>query len=225
MSNTLQDYAVEHGTDKQKRKHNYVAIYDALFTPFRQEIFDLLEIGIYHGGSIRMWRDYFPNATIHGIDIRQRHINSIKDTERLVLNKVDQGSEAQLKEHAKKGPWKIVIDDGSHVSKHLKLTFDILWDTVEPGGYYIIEDTHCSYWKYPGKNWVEEGEESLATRMLRLADEVSSATYYKGAYNNYFVRHEIQALTKHQIEVEYIQFRMGMIIIKKRGTTADYGRP
>ncbi len=221
---TLNDLAVEHGTDKQERKHNYVSIYDPLFTPFRQDTFDFLEIGIYHGGSIRMWRDYFPNATIHGIDIRQAHINKIKDTERLALHKVDQGSESQLKEYAKEGPWKVVIDDGSHKSSHQKLTFDVLWDEVEPGGYYVVEDTHTSYCNHPKNTWID-CDETLVQRMLRLTDEISGARYNRGCYNNYFIRKQYGDLTKYQIEIEYIQFRMGMIIIKKRGATADYGKP
>ena len=220
--NTLNDFAEEYNTDKQMNKHNYVAVYESLFSPFRQDTFNFLEIGIYHGGSIRMWRDYFPNATIYGIDIRQAHINKIKDTERLVLNQVDQGSEVWLKEYAKQGPWKVIIDDGSHKSSHQKLTFDVLWDQVQPGGYYIIEDTHTSYWNHPVFNWID-CDETLVQRMLRLADEVSSATYHKGDYNNYFILKQHGDLTKHQIEVEYIQFRMGLIIIKKRGGL--YGKP
>ena len=215
----LDDLAMLHGTDKSSIGHNYVAIYDPLFTPFRQEPIKFLEIGIRYCCSLKTWRDWFPNATIYGVDIRQKWVNKYKNEERMVLKRVDQGDAQQLTEYAKKGPWRVVVDDGSHKSSHQKLTFDILWGQVEPGGYYIIEDTHTSY-------YVEDGyDETFVHRMLRLTDEISSAPYYRGAYNNLFVRKEDEGLTKHQREVEYIQFRMGLIIIKKRGELSDYGRP
>jgi hypothetical protein len=39
----------------------------------------------------------------------------------------------------------IIIDDGSHVGEHILTSFKILWSTVKPGGYYIIEDLHSIY--------------------------------------------------------------------------------
>ncbi len=225
----LSDLATEHGTDKQETEHNYAPIYDHLFTPFRQDTFNLLEIGLYHGNSIRMWRDWFPNATIYCIDIRQKWINlllkSPEGLDRIVWDKVDQSNEHQLTEYAKKGPWRVIVDDGSHKSSHQKLTFDILWAQVEPGGYYIIEDTHTSYKLTNFKTAFIDCAETLVQRMLHLADEVSGSPYTRGEYNNLLVRKNNNALTQHQKEVEYIQFRMGLVIIKKRGELADYGRP
>lgn len=225
----LDAVALTRGTDKASDGHNYTAIYDPLFTPFRQDTFNFLEIGIYHGDSIRMWRDWFPNATIYCIDIRKKWINMLilskQGCERIVWDKVDQSDEQQLTEYAKKGPWRVVVDDGSHVSSHQKLTFDILWDQVEPGGYYIIEDTHTSYFEEVWRTIFIDCDETLAQRMLRLADEVSGASYTRGEYNNLLIRKNNEALTSHQRDVEYIQFRMGLIIIKKRGESSDYGKP
>ncbi len=225
----LDDLAKKRVTDKCSDGHNYVAIYEHLFTPFRQDTFNFLEIGIYHGGSIRMWEDWFPNATIYCIDKKKKWINSIEcldwsNRERIVVDRVDQSDAQQLTEYAKKGPWRVVVDDGSHYSSHQKLSFDVLWDQVEPGGYYIIEDTHTSY-DIGFKTPFIDCDETLVQRMLRLADEVSSAPYKSGEYYNLFVKKSNDALTQHQREVEYIQFRMGLIIIKKRGESSDYGKP
>ena len=223
----LDDIALRQGTDKNSDGHNYTAIYDHLFTPFRQDTFNFLEIGLYHGESIRMWREWFPNATIYCIDIRMKWINRCiksNDCERIVLDKVDESDEQQLIEYAKKGPWRVVLDDGSHKNSHQKLTFDILWDQVEPGGYYIVEDTHTSY-DIKFDTIFIDCDETLVQRMLRLADAVSDSPYTKGEYNNLLVRKNNDALTKHQKEVEYIQFRMGLVIIKKRGESSDYGKP
>lgn len=229
----LDTIALRTQTDKNSKSHNYTAIYDPLFTPFRWDTFNFLEVGIYHGASIRMWREWFPNATIYGIDNRQKRFNEFNrveirigsNSERVVLDKVDQSNAEQLTEYAKKGPWRVIVDDGSHKSSHQKLTFDILWDQVEPGGYYIIEDTHTSYFPERWKTVFIDCDETLVQRMLRLADEVSGAPYSSKAFNNLFVRMENDDLTQHQNEVEYIQFRMGLIILKKRGELADYGKP
>jgi len=55
-----------------------------------------------------MWEEYFPNATIHGIDYKQYESGRIK------ITIADQGDENQLKELEKLGPFDILIDDGSH---------------------------------------------------------------------------------------------------------------
>ena len=214
--NTLQEYALRNDTDKNEDGHNYVVVYDPLFTPFRQDTFSFLEIGVYQCSAHRTWRDYFPNATIYGIDIDPKAIDKYKNEERMILQEVDQGNEQQLIEYSKNGPWKVILDDGSHRSSHQKLTFDVLWNSVEPGGYYIVEDTYTSFWDNHPKNLFVDCDETLVKRMLRLADEVSSAPYYKGFYSNYLLRREKETLTKYQDEVESIQFSMGLIIIKKR---------
>ena len=97
--NTLQDYADKYGTDKNATGHNYVSVYDPLFTPFRQDTFNFLEIGVYQCGAHRTWRAYFPNATIYGIDIQLKVIDEFKHEERMVLQEVDQGNEQQLIEY------------------------------------------------------------------------------------------------------------------------------
>ena len=64
--------------------HAYSCIYDLLFSQMRNQPINLMEIGLDIGGpefgndenrkvkdvpSVRMWREYFPNAHIYGIDI------------------------------------------------------------------------------------------------------------------------------------------------------------
>ncbi len=218
---SLDDMAKQYDTDKASHKHNYVAVYEPLFEEFRQDTFNFLEIGILKGSSHKMWRDWFPNAIIYGIDIRRCGEDSaFRKLERIVVDQVDQGDEQQLTEYAKKGPWRVIIDDGSHIVSHQKLSFEILWDQVEPGGYYIVEDTHTSYPDYRhGKMETRylDSDETLVQRMLKLTDEVCSTTYWSKAYVHYFVKNERENLTKYQQEVESIEFRLGLVIIKKRG--------
>ena len=55
-------------TDKNTL-HSYLDLYENLFADKKESAKHILEIGIANGGSIKLWKDYFTNATIHGIDI------------------------------------------------------------------------------------------------------------------------------------------------------------
>ena len=49
---------------------NYFNIYDELFKKYRNKKITFVEIGIFSGGSLFMWRDYFgKKARIIGIDL------------------------------------------------------------------------------------------------------------------------------------------------------------
>lgn len=139
--NELQLLAEKHETDKAE--HGYCDIYDKKLAVRRHEPLNVLEIGVYMGGSLRMWREYFPNATIHGLDINVERCGAIDG---VTLHKQDAADAVLLRKLAEKhGPWDLIIDDASHTMKHQQRTFDTLWPHVESGGYYIIEDLHTSF--------------------------------------------------------------------------------
>jgi O-methyltransferase len=132
--------------------HTYTPKYHNLLNSLRESTKTVLEIGIGNiplmqiytgekykpGGSLRMWRDYFINAHIYGCDILE---NVLFNEERITTILLDQSNEASLNNLKNKlGNMDIIIDDGSHIESHMFLTFKILWDIVNPGGVYIIED-------------------------------------------------------------------------------------
>ena len=82
---------------------------------------------------------------------------------------------------------------------------------MEPGGYYIIEDTHTSYWEH-----MIDCDQTLMQRMLEVTDELSTAPHHKHYYSNILRRRVNEQLTKYQNEIEYMTYRIGMIVIKKR---------
>jgi len=207
---SLRELAERHGTDKAPAEHDFVAVYDALFGDIRFDAFKLLEIGVYLGRSHNMWLDWLPHASIFGIDVEAK----VKKYEkaRLTIDVVDQGNREQLLVYAReKGPWKVVIDDGGHMSSQQISTFEVLWDYVEPAGYYVVEDTHCSYWK----EFVDT-EESLMAYMLKLTDHVCTAPHYEGYVAGIAHRRAKEPLTKLQDEIEYVTFRPGILVLKKR---------
>ena len=55
--------------DTDKIQHDYLEVYDPILSAWTDKQIKLLEIGIHKGGSLELWRDYFPKGTIVGIDL------------------------------------------------------------------------------------------------------------------------------------------------------------
>ena len=106
----------------------------------------ILEIGVWRGGSLSLWRNYFGDeAVIFGIDIDPESATwGTEQAEVRVGSQVD--SAFLLRVIAEMGGLDIVIDDGSHQSKHVIETLKILWPHLSDHGIYIVEDLHTSYW-------------------------------------------------------------------------------
>lgn len=126
----------------EKVGHGYLPIYERLWNHLQYEPIILLEIGIYNGNSMRTWCEWFPNATIVGIDYNP---NNPMKTDRANLHFGEQEDTAFLWEIANAyREFDIIIDDGSHKWSDQQISFEFLWPYVKSGGMYIIEDLHVS---------------------------------------------------------------------------------
>lgn len=126
----------------------YLDTYDPILAPWADKEIRLLEVGVHKGGSLQLWRDYFPRGTIVGIDV-----NLPKDFLPGERIQVFQGSQADtrfLSEVANKvAPegFDIIIDDASHIGALTKTSFWHLFENhLQPGGLYAIEDWGTGYW-------------------------------------------------------------------------------
>ena len=125
-----------------KNKTGFIPIYEHFLDSLREKEINILEIGVDKGDSLRLWRDYFSKAKICGIDIVKKDF-SINNVEILCG---DQSDYNFLSEIVKKyGKFDVIIDDGSHVSKHIISSFNYLFDYLNENGLYIIEDLQTSY--------------------------------------------------------------------------------
>lgn len=141
-----------HGTDKAGF---YTPFYDLLFRDRREKVYKVLEIGIgtVHamshvpgykpGASLRMWRDYFPNAEIFGLD-NDRAVMDAPLGERIIAFHCDQSSGDELENVLPHlglgGKFDLIVDDGSHNPEDQFLTFRILSRLLDSRGLYVIED-------------------------------------------------------------------------------------
>jgi len=138
------------GTDKDG-VHFYCQHYQHHFQALRHERVNLLEIGIggyddpnQGGASLRMWKTYFPNGRIAGIDLLDK---SSLEEERIRTFAGSQVDEVFLKGViAEFGTPDIIIDDGSHRPEHVIASFKILFPLLAPRGIYVVEDLQTSYW-------------------------------------------------------------------------------
>ena len=154
---------LEHGTDKAA-DHWYTPHYHQRFEAIRQDPITLLEIGIggYNdpsagGKSLRMWRDYFPNAVIVGLDITPHD-----PIDGCVVELGDATDNRVLKHLGETyGPFDIIIDDGSHVSEDIMRTWVGLWGYVRDGGWYVIEDLGTAYRSEYGGSSLRTGETTI----------------------------------------------------------------
>lgn len=162
MANPLLDI-INCGLDHYITKWNhYLPLYHRHFEKYKKmaspenKIY-VLEIGVLGGGSIDLWNKYFgkDNCVIYGVDIDQRCRTLEKDNVKIIIG--DQGDINFLKRLTTQIPQvDIVIDDGGHTMHQQITSFNILFDHLRPGGVYLCEDLHTSYWpnygggyKYP----------------------------------------------------------------------------
>src|SRR5262245_16986865 len=124
-----------------KWKH-YFDIYHRHLSPFRDKTVSILEIGVYSGGGLSMWADYFgPKAMIYGVDIEPACQTYASDQIRISIG--DQGDRAFWRGFKKTAPsLDVVIDDGSHMANDQVISFEELFPHLRAGGVYICEDIH-----------------------------------------------------------------------------------
>jgi hypothetical protein len=130
-----------YGADPARKPAHYLIEYDRLFHEMRDRPISLLELGVYRGASMQMWKEYFPKATVVGLDAlakpdtfpsedRFRFIHGAQDDPKCMDQAIAAG-----------GPFDIIIDDASHLGCHTGRSFAYLFPrALRPGGIYVIED-------------------------------------------------------------------------------------
>lgn len=177
-------FTTNKGKKITKWKH-YFPIYEKHFSPIRNKPIKILEIGILNGGSLEMWRYYFPEATIVGIDINP--LCKEHEQERINVRIGDQTDEKFLQSLIDEfGAFDLIIDDGSHHVAHVNKTFQFLFPKLTDNGIYFIEDTHAAYWDSHGGNIKEP--ESINNVAKGLIDSIN-ADHTRGQKEpDYFTR-------------------------------------
>ncbi len=132
-------------TDKSD---NYLNNYESFFSSLKDRPIKLLELGVYKGGSLLLWKKYFKRGTVVGIDIDNPDITFPED---VYFEKGDQRDQKFLNEVSKKYTKKgfdIIIDDASHFASFTEASFLICFKKLlKAKGIYVIEDWGTGYWE------------------------------------------------------------------------------
>ena len=217
----LDKIGLEYGTDKSSVFHDYLNKYEKWINFDRNDKIKILEIGIAEGKSLKMWKDYFINSTILGIDIRPECKNY--EEERIFVEIGDQTNEHFLSEVSEKyGPFDLIIDDGSHMNYDVITTFNIMFNNVLNKGLYIIEDSCTSYWDSFGGGLLK-----LNSTMEFFKKIIDGVNFGGQLLNNFYVNYarrddlHIQQLKEENkiswgSQIESINFLNSLILITKR---------
>jgi hypothetical protein len=167
--------------------HGYTSLYDKHIGHLRDKKMNILEIGVFRGASLLLWKEAFPNSQIYGVDKNWRMSREmLEGQDRITVHQGRQEDVEFLKSKVvPSGPFDIIIDDGGHKAYEQQPSFDVLWGNLKPGGFYVIEDLFGNYRKDVLRKGKERGFESTIEVMKRMIDEIhlkgeirSLTTYY-----------------------------------------------
>ena len=141
--NPLWHYFQNHkdGSGIWKWEH-YFDIYNRHLARFVGQEVNVLEIGVYSGGSLEMYRSYFGEKShIYGVDI----LESCKAYENdyvsiFIGDQSDRVFWSTFKKSVR--GIDILIDDGGHTPEQQQITLEEMLPHLRPGGVYLCEDVH-----------------------------------------------------------------------------------
>lgn len=141
----LRDLVVNTLTDKDTG-HSYLPVYQELFGS--KYVKRILEIGIDQGGSLKLWRDYFPEATVYGIDIVD-HVHreaGLRGDPRVVLLFHDAYDAKFVRKTFQGIKLDVAIDDGPHGLDSMKAMILLYLPLLADDGILVIEDVQRPEW-------------------------------------------------------------------------------
>jgi cephalosporin hydroxylase len=147
-------------TDKNTT-HSYLPLYQQLLINKKDTAKNVLEIGISFGGSIKLWNDFFTNATIYGLDIMDiKDVwEVIKNSERIILHtSIDAYNNDFFTTHFldKNIRYDFMLDDGPHTLESMRQFIKLYSQIMTDDGILIIEDVQSLDWLDVLKNEVPE---------------------------------------------------------------------
>ena len=241
---TLQDlYNTHHGKVSDKW-HSCLVFYNEIFDAFRHKNVRVLEIGVQNGGSLELWAKYFPNAEkIVGCDINTSCSKLQFEDDRISVVVGDASTAhtaTQIFEIATN--FDIIIDDGSHESGDIIRTFSQYFESLTPGGIFVVEDLHCSYWQEDFNGGLNAPFSSVSF-FKRIIDMVNyehwgtetrpsvSLDYFSKTYDIAFDDNELRSIESvifrnslcvvNKAECETVQLGTRVVVGKDAGVTSD----
>lgn len=200
--NPLMDHfeANKSGRGIWKWRH-YFDAYHSHLEKFRGTDVTIVEVGVYSGGSLNMWRNYFgPRSRVYGVDISPEC--QAYRGEGVEIFTGDQANPAFWRDFRTKVPkFDIVIDDGGHHFAQQVTTLEGTLPYMASGGVYICEDVHYEHNRFP-------------FYIYGLASALNAAGLEHSPENN--ARRLVSAATQFQAAIASVHLYPFLTVIEKR---------
>ena len=204
-TNALEEYFLFQDHRIINKWWHYFEIYHEFFQKYVNKPVKVLEIGVYKGGSLQMWKNYFgEQAFIVGIDIDATCKDYEEENIKICIGSQDDKAFLE-KVSSEYGPFDIIIDDGSHAVNHQIASFEALYGLLGNTGVYLCEDTHTSYWKSFGGEYL--GQKTFVEYAKSLIDEL---------HNQHISDKEIPLKAQFRNQIKSIHFYDSVIVFEKR---------
>ena len=161
MNNNVLERLIDNSRSDKNTIHSYLPLYEKLLTSKKETAKRVLEVGIWRGGSIKLWKDFFTNAVVHGVDIIDINTvwSEIKNNRGIVLHTSTNAYDNDfvttnfLNQNIK---FDFLLDDGPHTLESMKQFIRLYSQLMADDGILIIEDVQAWEWIEVLKNEVPE---------------------------------------------------------------------
>ena len=175
--------ASSYDTDKALHPH-YLRSYEEYFDQLQDREVRLLELGVYKGGSLLLWRDYFRKGLIVGLDLNPIQLDDPSGRIRTYCGQQqDTDLLDQIARETAPDGFDVIIDDCSHIGELTRISFWHLFDNyLKPGGLYVIEDWSTGYWDswFDGVGFRPRSDLNYSATLFRLRSRM--ARLYRSAF-------------------------------------------
>lgn len=175
---------------------SYFDVYERTFARFVGRGITFVEVGVDAGGSLLMWKAYFQNARIIGVDINPDARELARHGVEIFIG--DQASEAFWDEFYKAvGPIDVLLDDGGHHNREQIVTVDRALPQVRDHGVVLVEDVHTSYMR----QFLNPARHSFINFAKHLVDSVNAGAPGVGGTD------------RHRDVVSAVEFHQSIVVI------------
>ena len=141
---------IDNSSTDKNTTHSYLDLYESLLSSKKETATNVLEVGIgdfkqTNGGSIKLWRDYFTNATIYGLDILglDRVSDDLKNHNRVVLHTSTNAYDEVFFKSTfldKNLKFDFMLDDGPHTLYSMIQFIKLYSQVMKDDGILIFDD-------------------------------------------------------------------------------------
>ena len=175
---------------------SYFDVYERTFARFVGRGITFVEVGVDAGGSLLMWKAYFQNARIIGVDVDPAARDLTRYGIEIFIG--DQESEAFWDEFYKSvGPIDVLLDDGGHHNREQIVTVDHALRHVRNHGVVMVEDVHTSYMR----QFLNPARHSFINFAKHLVDSVNSRSP------------QVDGSGRHRDVVSALEFHESIVVI------------